>query len=262
MITGKQFNDTYRGIEVVKLTVEDNRHRDIKYEDGVNVLIQQFDPEPICGPGGLYCCFKKDLGKWFNYGDKIMHNIWTVTIPDDAKVVVMYGKIKVDKFILSNMSDLLTHDNFLIAVTEDDWNLCEVPKKYRSYKMCAAAVKNGASALFDVPPEHRTGDLYLIMAENDSYALDYIPEKYVSYEICMAIIRQDGMALNDVPEKYQTYDLCTISVKQDGTMLYYVPKEHRDIDMCITAVKQNQDAINDVPDELKEKIKNMITEYM
>ena len=153
MITGKEFNEKYPDANVVKLTVVNNCHNGFQYKEGINSLPEDesFNEKPICAKGGLYCCFKKDFGLWFGYNDKVMTNIWSVTIPDDAKVVVMNNKIKVDRFILSNMEPLLSRDNCLTAVGQDGDSLDYVPQELRDKEMCLTAVGQYGWALEYVP---------------------------------------------------------------------------------------------------------------
>ena len=86
----------------VKLTTKDGVHNGYQYKEGLNCLDEEFNSDNICGKGGLYFCDKKDIGKWVNYGDKVMHYIWDVTLVDDSKLVDMGNKLKTDKFILQN----------------------------------------------------------------------------------------------------------------------------------------------------------------
>ena len=176
MITGKEFNEKYPDANVVKLTVVNNCHNGFQYKEGINSLPEDesFNEKPICGKGGLYCCFKKDFCLWFGYNDKVMTNIWSVTIPDDAKVVVMNNKIKVDRFILSNMEPLLSRDNCLTAVVQYGRALNNVPQALRDKEMCLTAVgQNG-------------------------WALDYVPKELRDKEMCLTAVRQYGGALNYV----------------------------------------------------------------
>ena len=215
MITGKEFNTLYPNSEVVKLTDYNNYndefqsnddkevinkyHDDPCYMEGLNVLEQKFDPDTIYDTGGLYCCFKKDFGNWFTYADRVMYNIWTVTIPNNAKVVVMDNRIKVDRFILSDMSDLLIYDNCMMAVKQTGYALYNVPEEHISYKLCLAAVENQGYSLFGVPYKFRTSSLCLTAVTQNGLALEHVPQRFKSYKVCLAALRQNDNALEFLP---------------------------------------------------------------
>ena len=204
-ITGKEFNETYPNANVVKLTVADNNHNGFQYKEGLNHLPDNdpFNDNPVCDKGGLYCCFKKDFGLWFHYGDKYMANIWSVTIPDDAKVVVMDNKIKVDRFILSNMEPLLSRDNCLTAVGQYGGALSHVPKELRDKEMCLTAVGQCGLVLCHVPLELRDKEMCLTAVRQYGLALEYVPPELRDKEMCRTAVRQDGGALHYVPEELQ-----------------------------------------------------------
>lgn len=156
MITGAQFNEQFKGTRFVKLTNESCCHNGFKYEDGLNVDVQEFRPNTNCYPGGFYFCEYDKFYMWHvhrQYIEKIcntgyvkMDYIWDVVIPDDAKVAIGSDKFKCDRFILSNKRSIW-----------DNKNLCKEIVKYRGValahvkkqtpEICFEAVKQNKHAL-------------------------------------------------------------------------------------------------------------------
>ena len=133
----------------VKLTTEDCIHNGYKYEEGLNVLNGPFDNQKVCNKGGLYFCRKEYAGKWVDYNDKIMHWIWDVVVPDEAKIVDMNDKLKTDKFILSNKRSIwLDQEICKLAVKQDGYALRYV--EYQTEEICKLAVQEIGCALYHV----------------------------------------------------------------------------------------------------------------
>jgi hypothetical protein len=118
MILGKEFNETNKSV-LVKLTNECCVHNDYLYQEGLNELYSPFqediyrsnDNDYIYGDiyygPGLYFCKYEDMFHWLYYSGQSMRYIWLITIPDDAKVIILNKKIKCNKFIMTNQTDLL-----------------------------------------------------------------------------------------------------------------------------------------------------------
>jgi hypothetical protein len=166
-----------------------------------------------------------------------------------------------------------------IAVTADGEALRDIPRKYRDYTMCLAAVKQQGSAIDAVPPELRDYDMYyaavkhngrvlsyvlekakelcdykMCLAAVSSYgrALEYVPKDFRDYDMYYAAVKQDGSVLQPVPDDFRDYELCFAAVSSYGQALFYVPDKLRDYKMCLAAVSQDRRAIYDVPKTLPE----------
>lgn len=202
MISGETFNSDYPNKKVIKLTVENDYYNDFQYKEGLNELNQSFNEWKICGPGGLYCCFIEDFSQWLEYNDKVMTNVWDVTIPDDAKVVVMDDKIKVNKFILSNARFL-----------QDDLTLNE------------KAVEQNGLALRFVRHKDRTENICLKAVKQNGMALEYVLWAQKTHLVCRTAVEQNGDALQFVP--CRSLDMCKVAVKQNGLAIRHVPLEFR-----------------------------------
>jgi len=68
-----------------KVTNKDEIHHGYPYEDGLNILEEEFndDSTASCVPGGFYFTDYENLVKFLDYGTWIRE----VTIPEDAKVI-------------------------------------------------------------------------------------------------------------------------------------------------------------------------------
>ena len=86
-----------------KLLNPDFTHNGFVYKEGLNELpaSEPFNPNPACGPGGLYCADESSIWKWlriYNYHRDLL--IAEVTLCPDSQVVSMPDKYKTNKFIL------------------------------------------------------------------------------------------------------------------------------------------------------------------
>src|SRR5271156_3104839 len=79
-----------------KITNKQENHHGFQYQDGLNTIKVGFDPNPECASGSLYFADKKDIQKYFDFGE----NIREVVIPEDALLVYLGGKYKANKIIL------------------------------------------------------------------------------------------------------------------------------------------------------------------
>jgi hypothetical protein len=118
-MTGSEFNEKYGDKEYFKLTCEDNVHNGFTFKEGLNEDVLEFDPAPTCMPGGLYFTDRDNIITWVEYGYKVMHWVWDVSIPDDAKVVVMDNKAKCDKFIITNKRCIWEKSDFYYPIIKE-----------------------------------------------------------------------------------------------------------------------------------------------
>ena len=145
MISGKQFNEKYPNTLFVKLTNKQSLHNGYQYKNGLNILDGDFNEENICAKGGLYFCAYNDFGKWVNYREMKMEYMWTVKIPDDAKVVVMDEKIKTDKFILSDKKEIWTNKELCLEAVKQNGRALKYVKN-QTEAICLEAVKKNPGA--------------------------------------------------------------------------------------------------------------------
>src|SRR5579872_7381968 len=54
VLSGKEFNNIFTDVNLVKLTNETENHQGFQFADGLNVDTHKFTPFGICAPGGIY----------------------------------------------------------------------------------------------------------------------------------------------------------------------------------------------------------------
>jgi hypothetical protein len=235
MISGKQFNETTYNGRFVKLTNEECIHNDFEYKEGLNIDELEFDSRHACGPGGLYFCDYKDMGRWAQYNKKIMMYIWDVVIPNDAQVIYMTYKIKCDKFVLANKKPIWSNYHMCLEMVKQNGLAVQFVKE-QTKEICLEAVKQNGYALRYI--KKQTEELCLEAVKLYGYALKYVKEQ--TEEICLTAVKQNGYALQFVKE--QTEEICLQAVKQYGHAVEFVKEQTEE--MRLEFVKQNRYALD------------------
>jgi hypothetical protein len=108
---GKDFNKYFSHIPLYKITNQNEIHHNMKYEDGLNIDInqQKFDNQN-CNCINWFCDDHTDYGINFSdnptmWGDlyecdKNVCYIRKIIIPEDARVIIGKNKVRSDKVIL------------------------------------------------------------------------------------------------------------------------------------------------------------------
>jgi hypothetical protein len=202
--------------QYVKLTTENCIHNGYQYKEGLNCLNGEFNNEKICGSSGLYFCRKEDIGKWIDYGYKIMYYIWDVELCEDSKIVDMGDKLKTDKFILKNKRTIWdTFEIFKLAVQYDGLSLRFVKPELITDELCKLAVQQNGSALRYVKPELMTEEICKLAVQQDGNALCHVKPELMTEEICKLAVQQDCCALKFVTEEFMTGEICKLAVQQN-----------------------------------------------
>ena len=267
ILTGKQFNKKYAGVQFVKLTNKWENHNGFQFKNGLNVDCIPFNIKSECSPGGIYFCRLDNFTKYINYGGLLMYFIRIVNIPDSAQIFEeSNGKYKSDKIILSDRmaifrnnelcmiavkqnGDMLkyierqTPENCLIAVQQNGYALQHV--KQQTHEICLVAIKQNKYAFLLIQYDGtllefvkiQTPELCLIAVTQNGYALEYV--KYQSPEICLVAVQQNGIALCHV--KIQTPEICLAAVKQNGRAIRFAKIQTPEL--CYTAIAQDIRAI-------------------
>jgi hypothetical protein len=84
--------------QYIKILTKDLVHRDYQWKFGLN-SISVFNTEKKCTPNSFYICEIKDFFKWVSLYNNIAY-VGYVTIPHNAKTIIMKEKIKTNKVIL------------------------------------------------------------------------------------------------------------------------------------------------------------------
>lgn len=176
-IAGKEFNETYPDIRLVKLTNENEIHNGFHFNDGLNVDTKEFTPTGDCVPGGIYFTQIENAYMWINYrflNSNIMHHMRIVTIPDDARVYIERTKLKADKLILGPKSKI-NNEIYLNFVKNGGMNLDLIPENLRNKDICMEAVKHNGWALLYVPEIMKDIDICVEAVKVHRSAICFVP---------------------------------------------------------------------------------------
>lgn len=151
------------GIELYRLTNEEEYHNGIQYETGLIVDVESYEKHmkyPYSRyPRGLYCFARQDLLLHMAVVKDAKY-IRKVTLPEDSRVYIGDAIIRADKFVLGERSVFVAEeyiDEKECASTVGRYGnmLKYVPEGMRSEKVCVTAVKRYYKALEHVPEKMR-----------------------------------------------------------------------------------------------------------
>lgn len=238
--SGKQFNETYKGINLYKFLKGDLKHRNFTFKKGLNVDTETFTSYGDNEKGGFSFCTIMHGYFRLNNSDKIA----TIRIPDDAKVYLEYHQFKADKIEILSVTDStkMPIDFWDNLFKNDKWSFGFIDNKYQTKEICALAVKYNGYALNSVKEEFKTNEISKLAVQQTGYAIRYVKEQ--TDELCKLAVQQDGGAL--VYIKNQTDELCVLAVKQNGSVLHLVKNQTKDI--CEFAVQQKKIALYQIKD--------------
>lgn len=263
-ITGKQFNQIFKGTKFVKLTNKKQIHNNFKFKNGLNVDINAFNPHNECTAGGIYFTDINKMKSWIYYRNDIMRHIRDVTLPDDAQIYVENDKFKADKMILGSKKEI-RENVYIEAIKAQCISLHHIPECLRSKNICIASVETYGSSLRYVPESMKDMDMCMKAVESNGYALKFVSTSLKNKTMCeMAIFGPNGnaLALEYVPHMLKDKELCMFAIKQNCCALIYVPDHLIDENMCIEVIKQNNYMTLWIPDHIRksDKIINMLHE--
>lgn len=216
-INGKQFNDMYPNGKFYKLFNATETHNGYLYRDGLNVLIEDFNPKGMCSKGGFYF-FRGSEWKHVcvNSMTFTIEYIRRVTVPDDALVYIEGHKFKCDRLILGERHLVINHPWFFEKSLIDllnDYNLDIVsirnfifrylPESMITYKICLTGVKRWAQIIRDIPETYRNNKKLWMFAVTDRPDLiTCVPKPVCSFDIYRAAVNSDSKMLRHVPSPY------------------------------------------------------------
>lgn len=211
-----------------KILRSDLTHYGFTYQPGLNVDTVPFNPEPVCGAGGLYFAHQTHIVPFLSYGSLIAR----VTLPSDARwVAVDEDKFKADRIVLSDIqpwkdSELWRDEVFCRkAVKYNGAFLQFVVQQTR--ELCLSAVQRFGDDVYFV--RHPTEEICLAAVQAESRALQYITNP--SEKVALAAVQQNGLMLQFVP--HPTEEICLAAVKNNGLALRYI--EYPTEEMCQVA---------------------------
>ena len=197
VLSGKEFNNKYRGKKFVKLTNREEKHNGFEFKSGLNVDIIPFNPKDSCRAGGIYFCELGKLSKWLEYGYQKMYYARYVSIPDDAQVYEEEDKWKADSLVLGEREEISK-----LRVWDDE-------------KYCMEAVRQNGSALQYVRDQRET--ICLEAVRENGYALKYVNNQ--TEEISLEAVKESGLALKYVRDR--TEEICRVAMEEEFYALQY-----------------------------------------
>lgn len=196
-LSGTEFNSIYTG-KLYKFLNSTLRHNGFRYEMGLNIDTQTFNPNGSCSKGGLYFC---DESNCYLYWDKFGPKVAVVEIPNDARVYVEKDKFKTDRLILTEIANFSeVSDWFWINILQKDSRVLKHIKN-QTDELCKTAIKQ------------------------NGYCIRYVTNQ--TKELCMLAVQQNGMALQYV--LIHTKEICEAAVEQNSLALEYVKHQIPDL---------------------------------
>ena len=254
MISGKEFNERFKGKRFITFTDKDSLYDTFKIEEGLNVNSLEFDEStnPFGVGAGLYFCEYSKFGKWLHFNRWKLMYMWDVEILDYSNIKLMNRFNKCDSFVLTNQQSIWdTEELYLEAIKQDGCNLRGVTNQ--TDEICLMAIKQYGSALRYV--KNKTNELCMEAIKQDGNALQFV--EIQTRELCMEAVKQNGIALYWVKNK--TFELCMEAVKQNGSALQYI-KNQTD-ELCMVAVKQQYNVLRYVINQTDEICLEAVTHH-
>jgi len=222
-LTGAEFNSIYTG-RLYKFLNSTLRHHGFRYEVGLNIDTQTFNPTGSCSKGGLYFCGESNYHLYWNqFGPKVA----AIKIPDDARAYVEKDKFKADRLVITEITDFKdVSDRFWINILCKDHRVLKHIKN-QTDELCEIAIKHSGHAIRHVT--NQTDRLCMQAVQQNGLALQHV--KIHTKEIYEAAVKQNGLALQYVD--MQTLQLCRLAVQQNRSALQYVNWRFKNSDFTI-----------------------------
>ena len=219
MISGKEFNQ--KGIQLYKLTREDNNHNGLQFKEGLNKDILPWNISESCSKGGIYTTPIDCFYKWLFYSEMSMYWRWKVTIPDEAKVFIEDNqKVKVDQLILSECIPICEMKEWedlniqLEAVEENGYAIQFISNPSEQVQL--EAVKQNGYAIYNI--KNPSEQVQLEAVKQNGCAIAYI--KTPSEQIQLEAVKQNGYAIQFIENHSEQIQL--EAVKQNDDVIYYI----------------------------------------
>jgi hypothetical protein len=240
VLSGVDFKKTFTG-PFYKFLNNNFTHHIFKYNLGLNIDSEKFNPTGECQKGGLYFC---DVDNCYLYYMDYGRYLAQIFIPDDAKIYIEKNKFKTDRLFINT----ITHFDdvsieFWINIIEDDGLALQFIKE-QTEEICKLAVQQDGVALQYVKEQSK--EICKLAVQQDGDALEYVKEQ--SEEICKLAVQHDGFALKYMKE--QTEEICKLAVQQCGLALAYVKEQSEEI--CKLAVQEDGLALKYVKEQTEE----------
>ena len=263
VLTGLEFKQLYK-TEFYKILKNNLIHYDHQYIDGINICLEEFNPNGECSSGGLYFVEFNKISLWLNYTKELKY-IVKVDILDDSLIYVEKNKFKANKFLI-DLSKKYEINDFLRFT-----NFCKLnDEQFMNEEICRNMIQKNAMNLSSIPFKFRTKELCELAIKKDSHAISCINTKLIKgeptslnhlsneqiEEVCKLVIMKEPSFLQHIID--QTEELCMLAIKKNGHALQFVKPEFMTEKICKLAVQQNSNALKYVPSKfMTEEIRNI-----
>jgi hypothetical protein len=211
IISGSEFNAIYNNKIYYKLVSISMIHNGYKFEKGLNIDKNEFN-NIECGPNGIYFCFGHFIDIWIDTNKKQL--IWTVEVPDDARIVVFKNKIKSNKIILK---DIVPYDQVM---------------QIEQIKLCEKNVFYLTCFYNEYSYDDKLQKIILDKIKCNAYILKYISKNILTTEIILAALNIDGNLLKFVPKEMLTNEIISAAVNNDGLVYDRTPQRGVGSQIC------------------------------
>ena len=265
-VSGSEFKASHCDKVLVKLTNERNVHHSVEYIEGLITDPVSFVPDANCG-GGLFFCELRDAYKWISYTKSgQMYWAWDVFIPDDAKIVVMSGKIKCNKFVLSNKRHIWSTSAIYSEIVNRDRSclsrviINDINELLTAYELDKLRIVDMPNLIGKI-----SIDKFVMHCEKFPWLISYVDIHEITLEIfkkcyksnpqltletmpkltkdmCEYAIQCCPNNIKCIPDNLITQDMCNRAV-ENGASVLYVPEQFRNEQLYIIAAKKNGHAV-------------------
>ncbi len=260
-------------------------NNNFQFVNGLNVDKNNFNLSE-CGPNGIYFCMNMhDINSWIGLHENDF--LWSVTVPDDAEVIVFKKKVKCNKIILNyvlSFNDLIEYNiknsvinpmtmlRFAVSYNEeisrkmiidainfDDKSFAYIPKNLLTNEIILSAININPSSIEDIPRELWNDEIILFAVKKCGNILrflqNYLLETKKTNDIILAALNNNGIALQHVPNEMISKQHIITALKNQGLALQFVPNKFINKIIIHAAIKENPYALQYVPvDKMSEKI--------
>ncbi|AGF85209.1 hypothetical protein QJ854_gp573 [Moumouvirus goulette] len=138
--------------KLIKIINEEWNHHGFKYKLGTNILIEPFneDTSKLCGPGGLYYIYLKDISGYYNYGT----NLAVISLPEngpDLKVIFLDGKFRANKINIDqvfSLFDIDTYQKFNLNISDNEY-IVYFAVKYKNFNFLNWWINSNIDLYYD-----------------------------------------------------------------------------------------------------------------
>lgn len=146
-----------------------------------------------------------------------------------------------DGAISSIKPSLLTEEEYyklcMISVTENGWNMKNIPKSVQTQELCDAAVKSICWALQFCLDRYKTYDNCYSAVLRNGEIIEYVPRQFIDEKLCMAAAKSRYPCLHLIPKEFITQEMCDEAVKANGENVKGVPDEFMSTELGWLAIK-------------------------